>query len=403
MSSTDEEEEKPAVIIDNGSFDIKACLTGDKPIPLRFRSIVGRPKGKLIFDERNYICGDEAEIKTIILNKRYPIKKGIIHHWDDVEALWKHTFHELNLFRNDKKTTTEIESYEQPLMLTEPPLNPKGNREKTTQIVFESLNVPAFYLMNICCAALYSYGRTNGVVVDSGYEITHCLPIYEGYSLPHALTTIDIGGYHINQLLLQKLKEKKNYVEKFGSNSMINNISFAEYEIIESIKKNLCFIHLNDEKEEKESEYKYELPDGQSICLNEERFQCADILFNPLLLGQYNVNDKGEIMKNGIDIKVDEAITKCDKDIRKDMYENITVVGGNTMFKGFVEKLQQKMEYLVGDKNDIETKVIAVDDRRYSVVIGCSIVGSLSTWQDQWIKAEEYDETGPPIVHRKCT
>lgn len=47
-------------------------------------------------------------------------------------------------------------------------------------------------------------------------------------------------------------------------------------------------------------------------------------------------------------------------------------------------------------------EVITPPERKYSVWIGGSILGSLSTFQQMWISKAEYDEAGPTIVHRKC-
>ncbi len=396
MAYDDDHEEK-AVVIDNGSFLIKTCFAGSDMPRSTFRTIIGRVKSNIakspLSSKKEHYVGDEALCKKAVLDIRYPIKRGFIENWDDIEAIWHHTYY----------NELRIEPEEHNAIYTEPPLNPDANREKTTEIAFETFNHPAFYLMNLCCAALYSYGRTTGVVVDSGYEMTRFVPIYEGYAMPHAVKTCDIGGYHINKLLLKKLKEKENYVKVFGASS---NISFAEYQTIESIKTcpSVCFVPLDFDKAQQSSdlEMKYELPDGQVITLNEERIECGDILFNPNILGQYNLDKDGAVLEDGIHITLRDAVQKCDSDIRKEMYENITVVGGNTMFKGFVEKLQQEMVELV-DNDDVETKVIGVEERKYSVMIGCSIVADLATaWDEMAVTKEEYDESGPRIVHRKC-
>jgi len=138
-------------------------------------------------------------------------------------------------------------------------------------------------------------------------------------------------------------------------------------------------------------EKEYELPDGQVIAVGNERFRCPESLFQPAFLG---------LEAAGIHETAYNSIMKCDVDIRKDLYSNIVLSGGTTMFAGIADRLQKEVSALAPDTMKI--KVIAPPERKYSVWIGGSILASLSTFQQMWISKEEYDESGPSIVHRKC-
>ena len=140
-----------------------------------------------------------------------------------------------------------------------------------------------------------------------------------------------------------------------------------------------------------EIEKSYELPDGQVITIGNERFRCPEALFQPSFLG---------MECNGIHETTYNSIMKCDVDIRKDLYGNIVLSGGTSMYPGINTRLEKEMIQLAPPTMKI--KVIAPPERKYSVWIGGSILASLSTFQNMWITKEEYDESGPAIVHRKC-
>jgi len=138
-------------------------------------------------------------------------------------------------------------------------------------------------------------------------------------------------------------------------------------------------------------EKSYELPDGQVITIGNERFRCPEALFQPALLG---------LESRGIHETTYNSIMKCDVDIRKDLYGNIVLSGGSTMFPGIAERMSKEITALA--PSTMKIKIVAPPERKYSVWIGGSILASLSTFQQMWISKQEYDESGPQIVHRKC-
>jgi actin-related protein len=119
------------------------------------------------------------------LNLSYPIAAGIVESWEDMEKVWHHTFY-------DKLRVDPAEAVG--VLLTEAPRNPKQNREKMTSIMFETFQAKNVYVALQAVMTLYAAGRTTGLVCDSGDGVSHTIPVFEGFSIPHAIEKMEIAG-----------------------------------------------------------------------------------------------------------------------------------------------------------------------------------------------------------------
>eukprot|EP01119_Soliformovum_irregulare_P019139 TRINITY_DN6005_c0_g1_i4.p1 TRINITY_DN6005_c0_g1~~TRINITY_DN6005_c0_g1_i4.p1 ORF type:complete len:951 (-),score=316.84 TRINITY_DN6005_c0_g1_i4:23-2875(-) len=368
-----------AVVIDNGSGLVKAGLAGEEKPRVIFPAIVGRPMYRSVMpgtgNAKDVFVGDEAQSRRGILKLNYPMDHGIINHWDDMEALWSHTFY----------NELRVDPSQQPVLLTEPAYNPKKNKEKMQEIMFETFDVPALHVSVQGVLSLYASGRTTGIVLDSGDGVSHTIPIFNGFTLGHAVSRLDVAG-----------RDVTDYLIKIVSQRGINFKSSAEKQIARDMKEKLAFVSENfledSHKPETAFEKQYQLPDHQVVKVGSERFRCTEPLFQPSLLGMDTT---------GVQYLTYKSIMACDIDVRKDLFGNIVLSGGTTCINGFPKRLENEMKILTADQK-VKLHVVAPPERHVSVWQGGSIMASLKTFGERWVTKEEFDEHGPSIIHKKC-
>lgn len=366
-------------VIDNGSCTIKAGYGGADDPESQFPSIVGRPTIAEAWHGRDCFVGGDALERRGILDLKPPVEQGRIVNWDDMGKLWHHTFF----------TELRVDPEQASVLMTESPQTTKKDREKMTEIVFETLKCKRFYVNVQAVLALYASGRTTGIVLDCGEGKTHAVPIFEGFPLPHAVLKSNLAGKDLTTYMKRLLVENGYKFE-----------TSTEQDQIATIKEKLDFVALDFEEEMTNStktakEERYTMPDGSVIRVGNPSFRCPEALFKPAHLGWQEEVD-------GLHEVVFKSVNKCDSDIMFDLFSNIVLAGGTTLFRNFPARLEKEVGNLT--PSAIKPRVIAPPERRRSVWIGGSLLVSLPSFEKSglWITQADYNEEGAGVAFHRC-
>jgi len=322
----------------------------------------------------------------IFIGSKSNFAEGLIEDWDFFQSTLKKIFvSELNIIPQEYN-----------VLLSEPAHNSKKNREKIYEIIFDLYSPKACYIANSSILSIFAAGKTSGISVDAGESCTHFMPVYEGYGIKQALISSNIAGKELNDYLFKLVSEK-------GIN--FNLSENQQKMIITDIKEKLTYISIEYENElhnfTKKGDNLYSdycLPDNKIIKLGTEKIRCPEALFRPNLIGKNydqgwheNIN---KVILN-IDLKIDDDE---EEKIQKDLYSNIILSGGSSMFKYLPERVVSETTKLTGLNY---CDVIAIPERKYSTWIGGSILSSISVFQSLWITKEEYEEYGSQLINQK--
>lgn len=368
-----------SVIIDNGTKSVKVGHAGDESPREVIPTLLGYskfPALEIAIDKCDYYVGEKVYSKRGLYNLCKPMKDRRIVDFDAMEKIWHHCLYE----------SLKVDPCQNSVLLTESCEYSDEDRRKIGEIFFEYFNVPSLYIGNQGTLGLFSTGNTKGVVLDSGEGGTHVVPIFEGYVSPYSVYKTKISGQMITEYLLQLLINKGLTFSKH-----------YDFDIIENIKEQKCYVSTDFAAEISEFKLKantkdliYELPDGQTISLNKEQIEAPEILFNTKMV---DVNDMG------VGELIYRSYFSIDTEIKKNLFDKIFLIGGNTLFPNIAERISKNIRALGG--SSISFKIFCPAERKYSSWIGGSILACLTPFESMWVTKEEYEEHGANILNVK--
>ncbi|KAH3765384.1 Actin, muscle [Pelomyxa schiedti] len=300
-----------------------------------------------------------------------PIEHGIIVNWDNMAKVWDHAWKKIDHTHNRDPCR---------VLITEPMLNPLVQVERMTYHFFETYGIPALGVVSPA-VALMGVGREEGVVLDIGDGLAQSFCMYD-FVIPNSVFRVDLGGSDITQYLMRIMME--------GGYSYSTS---AEFFAIQTVKEQLSYVALDFEADmcrancSAELEKTYELPDGTSITLGNERFRCAEALFQPYFMGRE---------MNGVHEQT--WLTMSRPSLGFPTSREVFTFGGATRTPGFTARLQRELECLAPASYPPKVKPECAETLTW---VGCSILGSLSSFGDSCFTREQYDECGPRGIHTK--
>lgn len=366
-----------AVVIDMGSGTCKMGFAGQTRPSYIVTNAVGRKPRKqttlglckvdTYFGEAAHAC-PESTLKQPVLN-------GIVVDWEAAELIMHH------ILENGLQVATQ----EHPLLFTDPPFSPASNREKLAEVAFESLHSPALYVASQSVLSVYANGRVNGLVVDTGHGISYTVPVFQGYNLPNGIQCLGLAGHYLTTFLAEKILRSSL------------PLKWDDLDTMESLKHQYCYVASDFQKEQSRPHDKFrrrlKLPDGQTVTVGKELFQCPELLFHP--------PETSGPSSSGLPSMVERSLCTVPQELRADMEQNVLLCGGSSLFSGFQGRF--KTELLQRLSPWANVVVGAHPNRNLSVWIGGSILASLCAFQSRWIRREQYEEHGPDIVHQRCS
>jgi actin-related protein 2 len=311
------------------------------------------------------------------------MEHGVIKNWEVMEKLWSFGF-----LTQVFSTQMRISPPSLNVLLTEPALNPRENREKMVEAMLEDFSFKGCRVETQANLTMVAQGLDTGLVIDSGDGVTHCVPVCDSRVITSSIRRIDVAGHDISGYLAKLLLQRGYHF--FTSHEM---------ELVRELKELCCYISCTPRDEAKIYEdttagnFEYQMPDGRWITVRDERFMAPEAIFNPAAVGKEEMSVPDLVIA---------ALQEAPEDYRRELARNVVASGGTTMIPGFAQRLQQEVRLQLQQRESvIKCKVIDPLNRKILVFLGAAIVALISEEKDDmWISKEEWEEEGTRAVYK---
>jgi len=395
-------ERSTSVVVDLGTSSTKAGWSDRAEPDLNFPSVIGRGrhnKAMKALGLKDSYVGRHAQTLQGILSLRSPIKQGCVQHWDDLETMWEYIW--------DREVILSgvgggLDPSDHQVLLSVPPLCSPKDWRKLTEMLLEGAGVGGVYLANKTVLSMYGGGRTTGICVDSGEDMTYIVPCWEGTPLPNATLIQKLGGKHITDRLLGQLANGKYSFpddtfllwKRSGKKNKSNNkfCVASRRDIVQEAKERFCAFSERPIKEGDSAFFKLEdeqvmrLPDGNMVVVGEESMTAPELMFQPSLVKKSYA---------GLHELVMEAVGRCEEKLRQRLLSNIVLSGGNSLIPGMDKRLTKELSQVL--PQDMKVRVQAQPGRENFSWMGGVHLTKLDSFQRLWLTKTDYMEVGATL------
>lgn len=389
-----------SLVLDLGTANTKSGWSTRADPDMVIPSVVGRGRHKgamLTLGLKDSYVGRQAQTLQGILSLRQPFRQGCVQHWDDLELLWEYVWEQES---RRIQVDPEADAEECQVLVSVPPLCPPEDWRRLAELLLEKTGVGGIYLANKSVLAMYGGGRTTGVCVDTGEDMTYIVPCWEGSPLPNATLIQKLGGKHVTDRLLGLLSHGKYsfpddtflLCRRGGRGGRGGFCVATRRDVVREAKERFCKVGngIIGSSCKQEDEQVLRLPDGNIVVVGDEATAGPELLFKPEL---------GKKKYSGLHELLFESVMRCEEKYRARLLSNIVLTGGNSKLPGMDVRLQKELTQMLPDNvgKKVNVRVHAQKGRDMFTWNGGSHLCSLSSFQRLWLTKQDYLETGATI------
>ncbi|EKE42595.1 hypothetical protein ENUP19_0054G0085 [Entamoeba nuttalli] len=350
--------EEVPIVLDIGSYSIKAGTAEDEAPSCIIRNVIGEHETGKIYGE--------SVFNNNIKDYHYPINRGMISDYDDIEGILRFVFDE----------NMGVDASTRPVIVTEEALCPNLRKQEYGELFFEKFETPGLYFELTGNCALIPLDLETGLTVDFGESFVSIFPFYNGTYIFNASDKQCFGGLDCSTHLASILAQQ-------GYTLNIDK----DRELLNTIKENYSVARLDGVED---TIKEYTLPDGKVISIN-----CCDVI-EPLIVPM-SIDKKNEMQ--GVAKMIVDCIMKCPIDCRSDLFGTINLIGAASKLKGMGTRIKNDIIKILKDQgNNAHVKVNVFDNSEVLAWYGAACTGALSSIVERYCTKEQYDENGSFFV-----